>query len=559
MAINFIKNGIDTSDANATENDIIKGKSAYVNDEKINGNIQVNKKTIIAGNTHSFDKNIHILDYLVDKGIVILQKSSTPQNSIIIAKYDINTGLIDEENYLTINVSQINTSAKYPLTNIYTAKFATLPIIENVYNICLTGAVNDFDWRTYAIIRVDVENLLIYEDETYTDILTVAVTDAWGGQPNMLYDLRAFNNTTDRFISYPIFARRQGSVLGYQFAFDIVANSTKITGTQLEDIENFTSLRSLAVSRSGDYYAINNINENEAIYNSQNVQVSRGSLPIVHFITVDSDEEYVFYNKKLYKKENNFTTLVKDFSDVLPTGDTYETINNTLIIINDDNIETWYLTKDTNENLTFVKSASFEYEITTNSTNDYIRFLQYPELQNDYFLLGNVNTNMIYCLEITPIKCDIIRKGITFYNPALTNTEADKVIAGTKFIGNNGIEEGTFEEIDTSDANATASDIVNGKTAYANGEKITGIIEDRSNNTLSSNVTEVNIYDPWAYLKGTPLIANDVKVSTNTIISSEILTSTLAENIGLTADKIKAGETILGITGTYTGETEPTE
>ena len=29
---------------------------------------------------------------------------------------------------------------------------------------------------------------------------------------------------------------------------------------------------------------------------------------------------------------------------------------------------------------------------------------------------------------------------------------------------------------------------------------------------------------------------------------------TLAEGIGLTADKIKAGETILGITGTYTGE-----
>ena len=28
----------------------------------------------------------------------------------------------------------------------------------------------------------------------------------------------------------------------------------------------------------------------------------------------------------------------------------------------------------------------------------------------------------------------------------------------------------------------------------------------------------------------------------------------LAEEIGLTADKIKAGETILGITGTYAGE-----
>lgn len=31
--------------------------------------------------------------------------------------------------------------------------------------------------------------------------------------------------------------------------------------------------------------------------------------------------------------------------------------------------------------------------------------------------------------------------------------------------------------------------------------------------------------------------------------------STVAAAIGLTPDKIKAGETILGITGTYTGET----
>ena len=31
--------------------------------------------------------------------------------------------------------------------------------------------------------------------------------------------------------------------------------------------------------------------------------------------------------------------------------------------------------------------------------------------------------------------------------------------------------------------------------------------------------------------------------------------SNVAEAIGLTPDKIKSGETILGVTGTYTGET----
>ena len=47
---------------------------------------------------------------------------------------------------------------------------------------------------------------------------------------------------------------------------------------------------------------------------------------------------------------------------------------------------------------------------------------------------------------------------------------ADEIKQGVKYLN----VEGTFESLDTSDANAVAGDLLKDKTAYVNGEKITG-------------------------------------------------------------------------------------
>ena len=119
--------------------------------------------------------------------------------------------------------------------------------------------------------------------------------------------------------------------------------------------------------------------------------------------------------------------------------------------------------------------------------------------------------------------------------------------------------------IDTSDANATANDIVQDKTAYVNGEKITGTIqlapyqtEDELRElgidpTLfdkdgykaivvggADGTTVVGLHIPfvsYAYLKGGYII-------------SALANAELAEDINLSADKIVQGNTILGIEGT---------
>ena len=84
---------------------------------------------------------------------------------------------------------------------------------------------------------------------------------------------------------------------------------------------------------------------------------------------------------------------------------------------------------------------------------------------------------------------------------------------------------------DTSDANATASDMLNGKTAYVNGVKITGNIPSKTAATYTPTTTDQTIAS-GQYLSGTQTIKGDAN---------------------LKASNIKSGTSIFGVTGSYVG------
>lgn len=118
-------------------------------------------------------------------------------------------------------------------------------------------------------------------------------------------------------------------------------------------------------------------------------------------------------------------------------------------------------------------------------------------------------------------KNKIVRNDIEVTVSGDSNLAAGNIKAGSTIFG----VEGTF----TSDATATAENILSGKTAYVNGTKITGTVSTKGSITASGTGAYTI---PAGYYDGTTKIS---------------LANTEAGNIA-------KGKTILGVAGTFTSD-----
>lgn len=110
-------------------------------------------------------------------------------------------------------------------------------------------------------------------------------------------------------------------------------------------------------------------------------------------------------------------------------------------------------------------------------------------------------------------------------------TAAD-VVAGKTFTSTAGLKvTGTRVDLDTSDATATETDVLSGKTAYVNGTKVIGSMASKDAATYTPGTTDQTIAS-GQYLSGKQTIKGDSN---------------------LVAGNIKSGVSIFGVSGNYSG------
>ena len=128
----------------------------------------------------------------------------------------------------------------------------------------------------------------------------------------------------------------------------------------------------------------------------------------------------------------------------------------------------------------------------------------------------------------------------------------DKIKAGESILG----VQGSASVVDTEDANAVAENIINGQTAYVNGEKVTGTMQTQTTWFVNNakHLSSSHLGESYGLNK----LSYNSPVAMPKTNSGQIYVTipreTLASSLGITADVVKTGTFISGVTGTFTSD-----
>ena len=377
---------------------------------------------------------------------------------------------------LTINLSDITAAVLLSVHayDIFSATISRTPIKDNIYNICITGRTHDYDNRAYYVVRIDLDNWSLYEDDSYSTYLGITMNDAWGGQSDLGYRVN-YTELSNEFLTFPVAPRTSGIIQGWQRLAKIVISPASVSLVTVNSLSNPSNvLRWSTISEDGNYTLINlSNNTSEGVFNSSNLNKLITPAGMSCFVRNGTTNYLIVGNKTLRDMSN---IQLADYSSIIQDGFYYLFGHqNILYVIYSSYISIYEIDFSSNYALTLVGRVTVATSKT--STTNYTRFTQAPFYDLCVYT-GHASfkcINKIYTETVDKLPNQFYTNTYKLYRPYLDyDTKASEILYGKKAIALDGRVTGTMPN--NGELNYTSSESDQTIPAgYTSGGTISGI------------------------------------------------------------------------------------
>lgn len=579
-----LEEGIDTSDATATENDLVENASAYVNGVKIDG-------TLIDSREESTIRYIGSAHYVTNYGTDSTVSFKLPQNTpdMVVDSENEFLGYIDNANLaysigLTADILKKNENVLGVIgtleggTDTSDANATENDLVENttayVKGVKLAGAIGDsrddpLDIIPEAAAVVSHTTLSVVG---HLDLPCASSSVAINNGTSIHIEEIDLTDSeiTDEIGLVPEVIKRGETILGITGTLDTSGTDTSDATATANDLVMNTTAYVKGTKISGsirDYRSESGISDfDDAEYSGEIPAAAKLKL-LTHMASNAADTVISSDNNiELLVPYSELTTNLGLTADKIKKGETILGVTGTLDSEGTDTSDATAtendLVADTTAYVNGVKITGKLFDNRNSSGYNEIDGTEIGDFTDaGYLYSGGYIKKLPNYLSGVVFSDEVLIKVKTPYSTITgeIGLTSDKLKKGVTILGVTGTLDA--QGTDTSDATATANDIVENTTAYVKGAKLTGNIVDRRSPSLAVSLETTSIGDnsntelivDLAYVPDNPQKPNLVMNDTTPLFAS-VQYSDIVNELNITSDMIRKGKEILGVTGTYSGD-----